>query len=196
MNDAPARIDDHAFTGEAQPAGVIVAEKLPSGGHQLPEQWLRARVRGWMEITESPGLAFWIGTYTADGKWIYCSSDTDFWRPAQFRIDYAMKVCRHLNQHVPFDGAWLVGWIRGGREFYLLHKDRDGDIQIPIECDKPFIAIRDWLPTDWEKIAATAHLQWVQWQKNMEYNRSQQKAVAQGEAVTPAHFTAEPAIGI
>ena len=162
----------------------------------MPEAWLRARVRGWMNQQESPGLAFWIGTYTAEGKWIYCSSDDDRWIPAQFRVDYAMKVAKHLNQQVPFDGAWLVGWVRGGREFYLLYKDKDGDIQIPIECDKPFIAIRNWTPTNWEHMAATAHLKWVEWQKSLEFSRMQQKRVAQGEPVSPDHLEQAPPIGL
>jgi len=197
MTDARAgQYDDRAFTGTDQPAGIIVAEKLSAGGHNVPEPWLRARVRGWMELQESPDLAFWIGAYTAEGKWIWCSSDFDQWRPAQFRIDYAMRVAKHLNQQVPFDGAWLVGWVRGGREFYLLWKDSGGDFQIPIECDKPYVVIRNWLPTDFEHICATAHLRWVELQKHMEYSKSQQKAVAQGEQVSPEHFTKAPAIGI
>ena len=195
-DDSSVRNDDLAYTGEVQPGGIVVVEKLTAGGHQMPEAWLRARVRGWMNINESPGLAFWIGTYTAEGKWIYCSSNEDRWLPAQFRIDYAMRVAKHLNQQVPFDGAWLVGWVRGGREFYLLWKDKNGDIQIPIECDKPFVVIRNWLPTDWEHIAATAHLKWVEWQKSLELTRSQQKMVAQGEAVSPGHFTEAPQIGV
>lgn len=175
---------------------LIITDRIDRGGHQMDEGWLRARVRGWMDLVESPGLDFWIGTYTADGRWIYCSSSADGYQPQAYRQQYARDVVRHLNRVIANGGAWLGGWVRGGREFYLLWKDADGDIQIPIECDKPFIALRNWQMTDWERHATVALGVWSEHQKNMEYGRGQEKRVAQGEQVSAQHLKDAPEVSV
>lgn len=173
---------------------IIVPDRISGPSHSLNEGWLRSRVRGWMELVESAGLAYWIGTYTADGKWIYCSSSTDLFQPKAFRQEYARSVVRHLNAQISTGGAWLAGWVRGGREFYLLWKDADGDIQIPIECDKPFIVLRNYTVTDWERHATVALGIWSEHRKNMEFGRGQQKNVAQGEKVSEGHEANVPKV--
>lgn len=171
---------------------VIIPDKIDGAGHTMNEGWLRARVRGWMNLIESPGLDYWIGTYTAEGKWIYCSSSEDGYQPEAYRQEYARNVARHLNRVVSNGGAWLAGWMRGGREFYLLWKDADGDIQIPIECDKPFIVLRNWKLTDWERHATVALGVWDEHRRNMDFGRGQEKRVAQGEKVSQDHLEEAP----
>lgn len=196
--DVPARQDDAllaSVTGEMGSSIQLVGDKAVKHLHELPEDWLRARVRGWMELCESPDLAYWIGTYKANGTWISCSSQNDAWTPTQLRQTYAQDVCRHLNRQCNFGGAWLAGWFRGGREFYLLWKDPDGDIQIPIECDKPMIALLKWKLTDWERQACTAHAIWHEnFQKMNEIRPGKDTVkVAQGEKTSPAHLSNAPA---
>lgn len=173
---------------------IILASGIDDQVHRMPEQWLRSRVRGWMELTESPGLGYWCGTYTAEGKWIYCSSDDNTLIPTRYRQEYAMAVCRHVNKACANGGAWLVGWIRNCRVFYLLWKDIDGDIQIPIEADKPFIALQKYSVTDWESHCSTAHHVWKEHHKNLEQTGAQQVKRAQGQRTTPEHLDAAPAI--
>ena len=150
--------------------------------HTLDERWLRARVRGWCDL-ESGGDNFWLGTYTKSGEWIFCSSSRDTWHPNERRVDYARNVVHHLNRHCNNGGAWLGGWFYAGRRFYLLWKDVDGDLQIPIECDKPWIVLRTYDLAHWEKIAHTAIATWTNWHKNMQYRSGQTKRVAQGESI-------------
>lgn len=168
---------------------VIVTDKIGAPGHEVPEDWLRARVRGWMNTTESPGRDFWIGTYTADGRWIYCSSQLDRWATPPSKQKYAMDVCKHLNRQCAAGGAWLVGWTLEARRFYLLWKDGDGDIQIPIDCDKPFIVIRDWPMHTWENMATAALGVWSEWHRNQEHGKGQQVKRAQGERTSANHLS-------
>lgn len=188
--------DDDALAGETGQPSAIILSDAADHVHQLPEQLLRSRVRGWLELQESPELAFWVGCYTPEGRWIYCSSDSDLWAPKQFRQAYAMAVCRHINKHCSNGGAWLVGWIRGGREFYMLWKDPDGDLQIPIECDKPFTELKKYTLSDWEKHCSSAHLVYSEHKRNLEMTESQQVKRAQGERTSPQHLDAAPAIGL
>ena len=194
-DDRAARQDDKLF-GEAEQGPSIILSDAAEHVHQLPEQWLRSRVRGWIELQESPGLAYWVGCYTPDGRWIYCSSDADRWAPKPYRQEYAMQVCRHINKQCSHGGAWLVGWIRGGREFYMLWKDPDGDIQIPIECDKPFIALQKYTLFDWEGHCNAAHGVYTEHQRNIEMTESQQVKRAQGERTSPRHLDGAPPVGM
>jgi hypothetical protein len=150
-----------------------------------------------MELCESPDLAFWIGTYTPGGTWIYCSSNSDTYLPKTFRQSYAQSVAKHLNKHCNFGGAWLAGWFRGGKEFYLLHKDHDGDIQIPIECNKPFIAIVKWPVETWERHACTAYVAWKEMRSNSDADRKKDTVkLAQGEKPSPQHLANAPEAAI
>lgn len=204
-NDAPGRYDDLVYTGERdETPGIAIAEKLGAGGHVMPEQWLRARVRGWMQTENlyQDGAAYgvlswWLGTYTADGRWVYCSSEQDAYIPKPYRVEYAMRVARHLNLHaLPHGGVWFAGWSGGGRTFYLLWKDADGSIQIPIECDKSFMAIKGWTPAVWEAQAMVALDRWREFHRNMDYGKGQQKKNAQGEPLSAGHAMSEPALGV
>lgn len=166
---------------------IIVSDRIDGGGHRLSDELLRSRVRGWLERNESPGMAFWVGAYSASGKWIFCSSNHDRYRPTAELMTYAQDVCRHLNRHVAADGAWLTGWIRGGREFYLLWKDKDGDIQIPIEAQKPWLVLQRYTLDDWEKHATAALGVWSEVHKNMDYGPGQQVHRARGQQPTQGH---------
>lgn len=197
MNDLAGRLDDLLFVGEQArelKPNLIITDKIDAPGHHMPEAWLRSRVRGWMESIESPGEAYWIGAYTAEGLWIYCSSERDSWAPQGYRQDYARKVNAHLNRQCQFDGAWLTGWVRGGREFYLLWKDKDGDLQIPIEANKPFISLSKYTVEDWERHACTAWATWSEHHKNLELGKGQNKLVAQGEKTSAAHLKNAPRV--
>jgi hypothetical protein len=192
--DGVAKQDDalvQEVLGESQSV-MLVGDRAAGHMHELPEQWLRSRVRGWMELCESPGLAYWVGTYTADGTWIYCSSDRDLYLPKTYRQVYAQNVCKFLNQQCNFGGAWLAGWFRGGKEFYLLWKDADGDLQIPIESDKPFIVLQRWGLADWEKHACTAYSVWAERQKLLEIRSKDTVKVAQGERPSNNHLANAP----
>lgn len=164
----------------------IIEDRISAPGHNMPEAWLRARVRGWMEV-ESPDALYWIGSYSADGKWIFCSSWRDTYRPTDYRMKYAQDVGRHLNREASAGGAWLVGWIRGGHEFYLLWKDPDGDIQIPIEAKKPWIVLQRYTLDDWLKHATAALGVWSEWKRTMEYTNNQTVKLAQGQQPTQGH---------
>ena len=202
--DAPAQHDDQ-LTAEVH-GGLessviqIVGEKAARHLHELPEAWLRSRVRGWMELNESPDLAWWIGTYTAEGTWIWASSrqfvdgPVDAYQPKPFRQDYAMRVAKHLNANCNFGGAWLAGWFRGGREFYLLWKDSDGDIHIPIECNKPFVTLARWPLSSWERQACTAYATWREWKRNVDVREGKDTIkAAQGERASETHLRNAPA---
>ena len=193
--DAPAKHDDKLVEeslGESGSSIALVSDKAVKHLHEMPETWLRSRVRGWMELCESPDLAYWIGTYTAEGKWIYCSSNVDTYMPKQFRQVYAMDVCRYLNRQCNFGGAWLAGWFRGGREFYLLWKDQDGDIQIPIESNLPFIALQKWRLSSWEQHACTAYAVYSENKANNEIKGRDTVKVAQGEKTSDQHLANAP----
>lgn len=186
---------DDALVGEsAQPGPKIILADAGHHVHELPESWLRSRVRGWLELNESPGLPYWIGTYTAEGKWIYCSSEQDRWAPQPFRQEYAMAVCKHVNLQAANGGAWLVGWIRGGREFYLLWKDEDGDIQIPIECDKPFVVLMGYTVYNWENLCNEAFGVYCEAKRALEMTKDQQVKRAQGQRMSAEHHSAAPPI--
>lgn len=173
----------------AQP--LILTDNIePGSGHHLDEGWLRARVRGWMHLIESPDQDFWIGSYTADGKWIYCSSRGDTWAPHPAKQDFAMKVCQHVNRQAAGDGAWLTGWRLGNREFYMLHKDVDGDIQIPIEFGQGFSRLREWELHIFENHAVAALGIFSEFKRAPEAAKSQLVKVAQGEKVSKDHYRA------
>jgi hypothetical protein len=173
--------------GHDDRANIILSDRIDGASHGMPEAWLRARVRGWMERHESPGMAFWIGAYADSGKWIFCSSAKDTYRPARELMKYAQDVCRHLNRECSGGGAWLAGWIRHGHEFYLLWKDSDGDIQIPIEANKPWIVLRNYTLDDWLKHATAALGVWSEWKKNMDLGKGQTVKLAQGQQPTQGH---------
>lgn len=192
------RWDDVEHLGGVVPdtPRLITDERLNQAVHEMPEQWLRARVRGWMELSESPNLDYWIGTYTAEGKWISCSSRDNAFAPLQHRIDYARRLCRHVNKACAHGGVWLVGWIRGGHEFYLLWKDQDGDLRCPIECDRPFTALVGWSFYNWEQHCNGAIEMVLEHDRYLELKAGQSKKLAQGERVSANHLNEAPPIAL
>lgn len=157
----------------------IITDK-PTGTHGLPTEWLTKRVVGWM-FDEAKGSPWWICALTRDGEFkvsSHCGTGTG---PLVSYQDYAKRVLWHLNRHCHHGGAWLVGWIDNGRRFYLLFKDADGDIQIPIDCDKRWEEIKEWSPDDWAEQAEQAYAIWAEFHRSIEYQRGQQIKLAQGE---------------
>lgn len=172
---------------------VILSDKIEGPGHGMPEKWLRARVRAWMNV-EAQGNPFWIGSYTAEGKWIFCASRNDTYHPMAHLMKYAQDVCRFLNKESSAGGAWLAGWI--GTTFYLLWKDPDGDIQIPIEAQKPWVVLQKYTHDDWLKHATAALGVWSEWKKNMEYANNQTVKLAQGQQPTMGHGSYVPPVAL
>lgn len=175
------RWDDFEAVGERPTENIVIADAASERIHTMPEEWLRSRVRGWMNITESPNLDFWIGTYTSEGRWISCSSRDNNYVPMMHRVEYARNICRLVNRHCAQGGAWLAGWIRGGHEFYLLWKDPDGDISVPIECDKPFTELMGWKNDVWVMHCNNALKIKREIDEVAEVSPSQQVKLAQGQ---------------
>lgn len=161
--------------------------------HSLTDELLRARVRGWMNL-EAGGHDFWIGTHTTEGRWIHCASRRDTYAPSSEKRAFAMRVCLHINKQLTMGGAWLCGWLLDGSRFYLLWKDPDGDIQIPIECDKSFAHISEWELDAWSRLCFEALTAWAEIHAGPELARGQGKLVAQGEQVSPTHLDKAPQV--
>jgi hypothetical protein len=189
------RWDDFEAVGDRPTEKIVVADRADQV-HDMPETWLRARVRGWMNLTVSPDMDFWIGTYTSNGsnsRWIYCSSRDDTYVPLLHRVDYARRVCRGVNQRCANGGAWLAGWIRGGHEFYLLWKEADGDLAVNLECDKPFTHIVGWTIDDWAQHCVDAMKLQRDWTEAMELTNGQVARLAQGQRMDEqAHLQRAP----
>lgn len=187
--------DDFEAVGNKPTERIIVADSSDQV-HDMPEQWLRSRVRGWMEMSESPDMDYWIGTWTAEGqrsKWICCSSRDNQYVPMLHRVEFARRVCRAVNKHAANGGAWLAGWIRGGHEFYLLWKDEAGDIAVPLECDKPFIYIMGWSLDVWIMHCNDAITVKREIDRDTEIAKSQQVKLAQGEKMNETKHLSEAA---
>lgn len=151
--------------------------------HSLPDAWLGARVRGWM-FEEARGAQWWICALQANGQWRYAS----FPDPCQLHDDHremARRVCRHVNKHSSHGGAWLAGWI--GQQFYLLWKDRDGDLQLCEEFPLPFERLKEFSLDDFVEHCEQMIAVWREWHYGQEYGRGQRVRLAQGEQVSAAH---------
>lgn len=157
-------------------------KRVEGKSHALPDEWLASRVYPWM-LLEANGDTFWICTNLADGRFIH-ASDNGFqqpYMPPQKKVHYAQKIVAFLNKQASFGGAWLAGWLFRDRRFYLLWKDEDGDLQIPVECDKPWVAIRNWNVEDWERQAVTAYEAWCQVMEDIDVPKDAQVKLAQGQ---------------
>ena len=173
------------------------ADRIDERVHGMPENWLRTRMRGWMDIEESPGLSWWIGTYTTEGKWIWASSNENSFVPMQHRIDYARRVCRHVNRECSHGGAWFTGWSMGGATFILIWKDPDGDIQLSAPCDRPFTIIQGWALEDWAEHCEQMWQMWCERLDAIELKKSQSAKLAQGQSMNEKQSLAEaPPVGI
>ena len=160
--------------------------------HTLPEEWLRARVRGWLtqENEYKTGLngsatiktaGWWGCTFTAEGKFLEVDGGDEPYHPSLLEYDLARRVCRFVNRECNHGGAWIVAWCLGGKRFYLVWKDNDGDFQVPIECDLPLHRYLGWSMNDWAEHASQAYSVWCEWHAQMEYTNGQQVKLAQGE---------------
>lgn len=172
---------------------VMLPEEAGGSRHGVDEKFLRSRVRGWLTL-ESNFNPFWCCADTAEGKLIVTGDQNCI--PPIAKQEFARDVMRHLNRSISNDGAWITAWLYNGRRFYMLWKDRDGDIQIPIECDRPFFVIRNWQMDDWFKHATAAVGVWSEWHKNLDATKSQGKKVAQGEQLSAKHHIVAPHLSI
>lgn len=154
----------------------ITGERL----HSLPDSWLGARVVGWM-YSETPGN-WWVTGYLSDGK-MKCASSKVGYAPSMLKQEFALKVLRAVNRHCNFGGAWLAGFLDKDylEEFYLLWKDEDGDIRIPIEYPCPFESLLGCKLDKFCEDAAEAHPIYTEWKRDMDYSKSQLVKRAQGE---------------
>lgn len=160
---------------------LLIADKLTGERlHNIPESWLGARVVGWM-FRETLGN-WWIAAYLSDGKLKQAASRTDY-APSMLKQEFALRVLRHVNKQCNFGGVWLAGFLDKDylEEFYLLWKDQDGDIRVPIEFPLPFETLLGWGLDSFCMQADEAHTVYAEWQRDMEYSKSQQIKRAQGE---------------
>lgn len=162
-------------------SSLILSDRGDQNTHSLPTAWLVSRLVPWM-VAESAGGHWWACVLTNDGKFLSATHDGGLTLPSEDRMKMGRDVCRHLNRQVNFGGAWQCAWIDQMR-FYMLWRDRDGDIQIPIEVDLGFDRIRTWPLETWENHAVGAWDQWREFHANMEYSKSQLVRLAQGERV-------------
>lgn len=166
--------------------------QAPGKVHSLADDLVGLRVVGWMN-TRFPDAAWWMCAVRG-GRFNSASNvDPMHWFGKEGAFSYAKQVLAHVNKQAAYDGAWLAGWIEppaeGAQEiFYLLWKDRDGDINIPIQNPLGWMRIRGWKPEDHEEHCHQAHRVWAQWHKDMALKPDQYAKVAQGEKVSAEHF--------
>ncbi len=147
--------------------------------HGLEDCWLTSRLVPWFHV-ETLDPRVWVCVLTTGGKWIYWTKDGHS-EPDIHKRDYARTVVRYLNKHCHFDGAWVGAWTDGWQTFYLLWKDRDGDIQFPIDSTLPWRELRGWAPDVWGKQASAAHEIWRDSVKVLELKAEQTRKLAQGQ---------------
>lgn len=165
---------------------IILAEQ---NLHALPDEWMGARVRGWMMV-EAKGSDWWICGIQRDGRFRYASFPETAAMHEDHR-EHARKVCRHINKHAALGGTWLCGYI--GQMFYMLWKDQDGDIQVPIEfgADGMPMPLNRFLEHDMDDFAEhclQAHGVWFRLHARIEYKAGQQVKLAQGQQASPRHM--------
>lgn len=173
---------------------IVVPERLTESVHGLREEWLRSRVRGWMDtenkLVDEQGVvhgvaSWWIGCY-AGKKWIFASTDKDRWSPGALKEEFARNVCRYVNRECANGGAWLAGWSRSAEWFYMLWKDEDGDLQIELafntkQSNLAFDRLLGWSMEDFCEHAEQSMKTHREWHRDMDYARGQQHKLAQGE---------------
>ena len=129
--------------------------------HNIKTEWLTSRLVPWF-YSETPNPKVWICYLTETGLWGYWLKSDRVGRPDRDKRNYARAVCQHLNAQYNFGGAWIVAWMdERWDKFYLLWKDSDGDIQIPIECELGWRKIREWPIKDWGHQAQGAFDKWA-----------------------------------
>src|SRR5574340_1449619 len=105
--------------------------------HNVHDRWLENRTVEWF-YSETKGK-WWICWPRHDGKPMYATYRQD-WEPSEERKEFAFKICSYINREAGEGGVWMAGYIDKDldQEFYLLWRDHDGDIQIPIEFPQQF----------------------------------------------------------
>lgn len=156
--------------------------KLNSVCHTVSDRQIEARLLQWM-LTEANHTNWWVCGATHDGKVVCWDSAADRRTPYLIPKDrqyYAVRVLSKLHE-LGLPGTWLVGWIDDCKRFYLLWKDDDGDIQIPIECDRSWLSLREWDMDTWASMAMTAYLQWQEMERVVDASPNQRFSPANGE---------------
>ncbi len=160
---------------------VLVGNRIGKAMHSVKDELIGARLLGWM-VRESNGANWWVAGVAGDGRLLaWDSSAQGHIEPPKEKKYYAIRVITALHQLGELPGTWLVGWLDDCKRFYLLYKDQDGDIQIPIECDKSWLVIREWEMDTWVKMAVGAYGQWLEFHENMEYSKGQKIMLAAGQ---------------
>jgi hypothetical protein len=178
-----------------------IADRITNATHSLPTEWLMATLvphmfteAGWVfqrldDATNLPDLNSPV--IKAGTKWYVCALLADGkiierWYPKitglrKEQMDFAHNVLRYLNSQCNFGGAWITGWLNDFHEFYLCWRDKDGDIQIPMQVADRWFQIKDWDLNDWAEHASQAHAQWLEFQRTMEWGKTELVKAAQGE---------------
>ncbi len=156
--------------------------------HALPDAWLGARVRGWM-FDEAKGSHWWVCAIQADGRFRYASFPENAPMHEDWR-DFARRVCRHVNRCAAEGGTWLAAYI--GQMFYLVWKDRDGDIQTCIEFGSngspmPLSRFLAYSMDDFAQQALAAIEVWREHMYRVGVSKAQQRALSQGDRVSAEH---------
>ena len=149
--------------------------------HKLPDEWLLSRLVPWF-LCETESKHIWCVYMSESGKWGEWMRDTSKAPPNTDQRHYAREVVRYLNADYNFDGAWIAAWFGDDwRTFYLIWKDRDGDIQIPIECELSWRRIKGWSVHDWGAQATAAYESWLDTQRVLELSELETIKRAQGQ---------------
>lgn len=157
--------------------------------HGVSDQLIEARILEWM-MREANGGNWWLLGVTHDGKviaWDNGAGVQTGLQPPRDREHYALAVLSALNLELAQGGTWMVAWIDDCRRFYLLWRDADGDIQIPIDCDRSWLRFREWGVDVWLRMAGGAWQQWTEIQQNLELRPDQTVRLAAGEAPKQVH---------
>ena len=157
-------------------------DRIAGGTHNLKDEWLSARLVAW--FLENGGATCWVCMLRTDGVWHYWMPNKKGSPPNAYKRDYARSVVRYLNKHLHFDGAWVGAWMDAGwKRFYLVWKDRDGDIQFPIDTagELSWDEMKSWEMEVWGQHAAQAIEQWKHAMQAIDARPEQQLKLAQGQ---------------
>ena len=163
---------------------IIRHGKINERIHSMPDDLLGARVVGWMNSEGANHFqksAWLVMAITHNGVVKTTASDDEF-EPTTLQKDLARKICKFVNQNCSHGGAWLVGYF--GQMFYMFWKDRDGDIQIPLEFHQPTHVLMGWSNNDIAEHCEQALTRWAEHHEALELARNQTKKVAQGERLS------------
>lgn len=176
LNDtAPSIILPSEFT-EAE-------DRIAGGTHHLDDKWLSSRLIAWLMLEADSKC--WACMLRTDGVWHYWQK-TNATPPNAHKRNYARSVVRYLNKHLHHDGAWVGAWMDDGwKRFYLLWKDRDGDIQFPIDTagEVRWEELNKWTMEDWGNHATAAFTNWRCAMEAIGATPDQQVKLAQGQGV-------------